>query len=225
MSELNKIQEQLFAISFKIGAIKLDTDFPFTWASGYKMPIYNDSRLFLSSPKARKLILKGLLLLLESLKSPQNINNIAGVATGGIAHGVLLAEYLGIAMQYVRSATKSHGLLRQIEGLPNENYNGENVVVIEDVISTGESSLQAMATLRQAGAQILGCLAVYSYAFPKTEEAFAEAQVPCYAILNFPQLLKYIQKQKIISEKEISQLEQWHYEPFIYPISAPTAVL
>ncbi|MEM9423422.1 MAG: orotate phosphoribosyltransferase [Spirochaetota bacterium] len=210
MSELSQIREELFAISLELGAVRLDMSFPFRWASGYMMPIYNDSRLFLSSPRARALIAQGLEHLLEG----QKVEHIAGVATGGIAHAVLLAERLQLPMQYIRSQAKSHGLLRQVEGLPQGGYNGERVALIEDVSSTGGSALQAAHALEQSGANVLGCFTVYSYAFGKTEMAFAEASLPLRSILSFPQLLNFVAGRRLFRSGEIEQLRAWHKNPF-----------
>ena len=213
MSELSEIRRQLFAISLELGAIQLDMACSFCWASGYMMPIYNDSRLLLFRPKARKLIAGGL----ERLLGGQKVDHIVGVATGGIACAVVLAESLELPMQYIRSRAKAHGLSRQVEGLPGNSYNGSSVVVIEDVISTGESSLQAIKAVRQAGAEVLGCFAVYSYAFPQAEQAFARAGVSYQAILSFPQLLEYLVRYNLFTEREIEQLQQWHRNPFSHP--------
>ncbi len=212
MSKLSEIRKQLFMISLELGTIKVDMSFPFRWASNYMMPIYNDSRLLLSSPKARNFIAEGLELLLEG----QQVCNIAGVATGGIAHAVLLANRRELPMQYIRTSAKSHGLSRKVEGL-NSGYEGSTVAVIEDVISTGESSLQAIQAAQDAGGEVLACLAVYSYAFPKAEQAFAQAGISCQTILNLPQLLDYMEKNQLFSQDEIQQLKQWHSNPFTHP--------
>ena len=197
MFDLTAIRRELFALSLELGSIQVDMRFPFRWASGYMMPIYNDSRLLLSSPRARQLIAAGLEQLAQQSEMAQPCQNIAGVATGGIAHALLLAERWKLPMQYVRSSAKAHGLSRKIEGLPggerSENgYRGQSVLLIEDVISTGESCLKAAEALRQAGAAVSSCLAVYSYAFPKAERAFADSALTCSALLSFPQLLEYM---------------------------------
>ena len=210
-----EIQRELFAISLELGSIQIDMCFPFRWASGYMMPIYNDSRLLLSSPRARQLITAGLEQL--SLRSDL-VQNIAGVATGGIAYALLLAERLKLPMQYVRSSAKAHGLSRKIEGLPRNaqgenHYQGQRVLLVEDVISTGESCLKAVEALRQAGAQVSSCLAVYSYAFSETERAFADSGLKCSALLSFPQLLEYMAGS--LSPEQLEQLRKWHNRPFV----------
>ncbi|WGK69706.1 orotate phosphoribosyltransferase [Candidatus Haliotispira prima] len=219
MSELAEIRRQLFDISLELGAIRLDMNFPFRWASGYMMPIYNDSRLLLSRPKARGLIAEGLELLLRQ-NGHQQVENIAGVATGGIAHALLLAERMQLPMQYVRSETKMHGLSHKIEGLPGScgeaGYKGQSAVVIEDVISTGESALRAVETVRQAGAEVKGCFVIYSYAFSKAEEAFTKAGLTCRAILSFPELLGHVEQQNLFRQEDVEQLRHWHRQPFMY---------
>ena len=182
------------------------------------MPIYNDSRLLLSSPRARRLIAGGLEQLQNALQTaPQPFQNIAGVATGGIAHALLLAERLQLPMQYVRSSAKAHGLSRKIEGLPRKvqgenQYQGQSVLLVEDVISTGKSCLKAAEALRRAGAAVSVCLAVYSYAFPKVERAFADSGLAFSALLSFPQLLEYMAGN--LSPKELERLRAWHSRPF-----------
>ena len=146
------------------------------------------------------------------------MQNIAGVATGGIAHALLLAERLKLPMQYVRSSAKAHGLSRKIEGLPRNaqgenHYQGQRVLLVEDVISTGESCLKAVEALRQAGAQVSSCLAVYSYAFSETERAFADSGLKCSALLSFPQLLEYMAGS--LSPEQLEQLRKWHNRPFV----------
>ena len=217
MFDLTEIRRELFAVSLELGSIQIDMNFPFRWASGYMMPIYNDSRLLLSSPRARQLIADGLEQLAQQREPVQPFQNVAGVATGGIAHALLLAERLQLPMQYVRSSAKAHGLSRKIEGLPRKvqgenQYQGQSVLLIEDVISTGESCLKAAEALRRAGAAVSVCLAVYSYAFPKAERAFADSGLAFSALLSFPQLLEYMAGN--LSPEELERLRTWHSRPF-----------
>ncbi len=216
MSELSEIRHRLLELCLELKAVLLDMSFPFRWASGYMMPIYNDSRLLLSRPEARELIADGLELLLREAGCG-DVEHIAGVATGGIAHAALLAQRLRLPMEYVRSSAKAHGLLRKIEGLPAANYKGRTVAVVEDVVSTGESSLQAIEAVRRAGGAVRGCFVIYSYAFPYAKRAFTEAGLSCRSILSFPQLLEYIEQQRSLSSPEIDTLRQWHRNPFSHP--------
>ena len=218
MSRLAAIRDELFAISLELGAIKLDMNFPFRWSSGYMMPIYNDSRLLLSHPGARRLIAEGLELLLRG-QTCADVANIAGVATGGIAHAVLLAERLQLPVQYVRSSAKAHGSLRQVECLPHGQYGGQyggqSVALIEDVISTGESLLRAVEAVRQIGADVTACFAIYSYDFLKVKEAFAVAALPYGSLLSFGQLLNYIGQRQLFHAEQLVQLREWHADPFV----------
>ena len=220
MSRLAAIRDELFAISLELGAIKLDMNFPFRWSSGYMMPIYNDSRLLLSLPGARRLIAEGLELLLRG-QTCADVANIAGVATGGIAHAVLLAERLQLPVQYVRSSAKAHGSLRQVECLPHGQYGGQSVALIEDVISTGESLLRAVEAVRQIGANVTACFAIYSYDFLKVQQAFAAAALPYGSLLSFAQLLNYVEQRQLFRAEQLAQLREWHADPFV--LRAPQA--
>ncbi len=232
MSRLAAIRDELFAISLELGAIKLDMNFPFRWSSGYMMPIYNDSRLLLSLPGARRLIAEGLELLLRG-QTCADVANIAGVATGGIAHAVLLAERLQLPVQYVRSSAKAHGSLRQVECLPHGQYggqyggqhggqnDGQSVALIEDVISTGESLLRAVEAVRQIGANVTACFAIYSYDFLKVQQAFAAAALPYGSLLSFAQLLNYVGQRQLFRAEQLAQLREWHADPFV--LRAPQA--
>ena len=159
---MNTVAEQVAAYLLDIKAVKLEPSHPFTWASGWKSPIYCDNRKTLSYPQVRTYIRDQFVRLIKS-KYPQ-VELIAGVATGAIAQGALVAQELGLPFVYVRSAAKNHGLENLIEG---EYKSGEKVVVVEDLISTGGSSLQAVEALRGAGCEVLGMVAIFTYGFQK----------------------------------------------------------
>ena len=169
----------------KISAVKLQPALPFTWASGWKSPIYTDNRKTLSYPAIRSFIKIELCRLI--LEKFENIDAIAGVATGAIAQGALIAEQLGLPYVYVRSAPKDHGLENLIEGnlIP-----GQRVVVIEDLISTGGSSLKAVEAIRNVGCEVVGMAAIFSYRFPVAEERFKAANVDVVTLSNYEAVLE-----------------------------------
>jgi len=191
-----------------IGAIKLRPQEPFTWASGWKSPIYRDNRLTLSFPEIRSW-LKNTLADGIRQKFPE-VEIIAGVATAGIPHGALVAEELGLPFIYVRNEAKKHGLTNQIEGKLEA---GNKVVVIEDLVSTGGSSLTAVNSLRTAGAQVEGMCALFTYAFDVADIAFAEAKCNLYTIGDYPALIQYAINKNIIAKEMESQLNEWRQNP------------
>ncbi len=199
-----KIAEYLLQIK----AIKLQPDKPFIWASGWNSPIYCDNRVTLSYPKIRTFIRQ---LFSETIA--QNYSKpdvIAGVATGGIAHGALVAEELGIPFVYVRSDSKKHGLGNQVEGRIEK---GQSVVVIEDLISTGGSSLNAVAALRDAGAQVKGLISIFTYDFAVSQEAFKKAKCPYTSLCDYHILIEQALKANFINEDEMLSLEKWRVDP------------
>ncbi|MDL2230758.1 orotate phosphoribosyltransferase, partial [Alistipes sp. OttesenSCG-928-L06] len=169
---MSSIEKEIAKSLLQIKAIKLNPASPFTWASGWNSPIYCDNRKTLSYPAVRKQVYEAFAQVISE-KYPQ-ADIIAGVATGAIAHGVLAAEAMGKPFIYVRSAPKSHGMTNQVEG---EYTPGAKVVVIEDLVSTGGSSLNAVEALRDAGCEVLGMVAIFTYGFPKAEENFAQNNV------------------------------------------------
>ncbi len=191
-----------------IGAIKLRPQEPFTWASGWKSPIYCDNRLTLSFPEIRSW-LKNTLADGIRQKFP-DVEIIAGVATAGIPHGALVAEELGLPFIYVRSEAKKHGLSNQIEGKLTE---GNKVVVIEDLVSTGGSSLTAVNSLRNTGAQVEGMCALFTYAFDVADIAFDEAKCSLYTIGDYPSLIQFAIHNNIIAIETESQLNEWRQNP------------
>ena len=187
----------------QIGAVKLSPNDPFTWASGKKSPIYCDNRLTLSYPEVRRLICQS---FVEKIKENfKDVEVIAGVATGGIAHGALVAEALGLPMIYVRDKPKGHGRMNLIEGHLEA---GKRVVVIEDLISTGGSSLKAVEGIRESGGNVLGLLAIFTYGFEAANKAFEAANCPFDTLTNFTSLLEELKAQNAL-EAEISFMENW----------------
>ena len=192
----------------QINAIKLQPQNPFTWASGRKSPIYCDNRITLSYPAIRNYIQENLAKQVEELYGKPDI--IAGVATGAIGIGALVADYLNLPFCYVRPEAKSHGRKNQIEGLLEE---GQNVVVIEDLISTGGSSLKAVEALREANANVKGMVAIFTYGFPISEENFKKANVTLNTLSDYDNLLEQAEKSRYISAKEAETLSSWRKNP------------
>ena len=189
-------------------AVKLSPDAPFTWASGWKSPIYCDNRKLLSYPETRKIVYLGLQKLIENNFS--DVEYIAGVATGAIAYGMLVAEAMGKPFVYVRPKPKDHGTGAQIEGdLPK----GARVVVVEDLISTGGSSLSAVDALIKAGANVLGMAAIFSYNFDISREAFENKDVELHTLTNYGSLIETAVDTKYIEASQIETLKQWRISP------------
>ncbi len=192
----------------QIKAIKLQPANPFTWASGWKSPIYCDNRKTLSFPKVRTYIRQSFSeVITEKFGKP---DLIAGVATGGIAHGVLVAQELGIPFVYVRSTPKAHGLGNQIEGYFEEN---QSVVVIEDLISTGGSSLEAVKALRDAGLNVKGLASIFTYGFDEAINNFKKAKCEFVTLTNYDYLMEQALKKKYITEADIESLSDWKENP------------
>jgi len=199
-----KIAEYLLQIK----AIKLQPKNPFVWSSGWNSPIYCDNRKTLSYPAIRTFVRQKFAeAILEEHGKP---DMIAGVATGGIAIGALVAQEMGLPFIYVRSSAKGHGLGNQIEG---DITTGTNVVVIEDLISTGGSSLKAVEALRDAGLTVKGVVAIFNYGFDLAEKAFEDAKCPLIELSNYEIMLELAQKQGIITADEVASLQEWRESP------------
>lgn len=199
-----KIAEHLLQIK----AIKLQPNQPFQWASGWISPIYCDNRKTLSYPKIRTYIRQQLVnAIQENFSEP---DYIAGVATGGIAQGVLVAQDLGLPFVYVRSETKGHGLKNQIEG---DISSGHSVVVVEDLISTGGSSLNAVKALKNIGCDVKGLVSIFDYGFKIAEENFKAEKCPFFSLSNYASLLEKAADSGYINEKDIDSLKQWNESP------------
>lgn len=192
----------------QIKAIKLQPTNPFTWASGWKSPIYCDNRKTLSFPKVRTNIRQSFSELITEKFGKPDI--IAGVATGGIAHGVLVAQELGIPFVYVRSEAKKHGLGNQIEGHFEE---GQSVVVIEDLISTGGSSIEAVKALREANLDVKGLAAIFTYGFEESIKNFEEVKCEFETLTNYDFLIEQAIKKKYINEADLESLIAWKKNP------------
>ena len=200
------VAEKLMAIK----AVKLQPSNPFTWASGWHSPIYCDNRKTLAYPEVRTIIKTGLVSAIQRIYAGQKIDAIAGVATGAIAQGALVADALGVPFLYVRSAPKDHGMGNLIEGEVHEDW---NVVVVEDLISTGMSSLKAVAALRDAKVNVLGMVAIFTYQFPQAQQAFAEAGVELNTLSNYTELVAEAAELNYIKPEEIEVLKQWRANP------------
>ena len=201
--------EKLFAEKLlKVKAIKLQPSNPFTWASGWKSPFYCDNRKTLSYPALRNFVkLEICRIILEKFGQ---VDAIAGVATGAIAQGALVAEELNLPFVYVRSSPKDHGLENLIEG---ELRPGMKVVVIEDLISTGGSSLKAVEAIRRDGCEVIGMIASYTYGFPVAVEAFKNANVELVTLTNYEAVLEVAVKTGYINEEDVALLDAWRKDP------------
>jgi len=195
----------------RIKAVRLSPDQPFTWASGWKSPIYCDNRLTLSYPDVRNHIRESFVKVIE--ENYPTVNMIAGVATGGIALGVLVAQEMGLPFCYVRSNSKGHGMQNRVEGKLEE---GHDVVVVEDLISTGGSSLLAIEALKESGASIRGLVAIFTYGFKESEQAFSNQGVPFHTLSDYSHLLKQALNSGLISEKDLQVLQEWRLDPSLW---------
>lgn len=191
----------------QINAIKLSPQKPFTWASGLKSPIYCDNRIITSYPDVRRSVMES---FIEKSKSFEPFDVIAGVATGGIAHGALLADRLNLPFIYIRAKAKEHGRQNLIEGELPKNA---NVLVIEDLISTGGSSLAAVAAVREAGAKVAGLLAIFTYGFEQSKQAFQDADCPLNTLTNYAALLEEAIQTNAIKAEDLQTLQAWQSDP------------
>ncbi|MDC8006132.1 orotate phosphoribosyltransferase [Aureisphaera galaxeae] len=206
---LNKETAQKTAeLLLQINAIKLQPQNPFTWASGWKSPIYCDNRITLSYPPIRNYLREHLANQIEELYGKPDI--IAGVATGAIGIGMLVADYMNLPFCYVRPEAKKHGRQNQIEGNLQEN---QTVVVVEDLISTGKSSLLAVDALREANAQVKGMVAIFSYGFDISEENFEKSGLSLNTLSNYDNLLEQAEKSHYITAEEATTLAEWRVDP------------
>lgn len=192
----------------QIKAIKLEPNNPFTWASGWKSPIYCDNRITLSFPPIRNFLKENMAkLIIEKYGKP---DVIAGVATGAIAIGVLVAQELGVPFVYVRPEAKKHGRQNKVEGFLES---GSNVVVVEDLISTGQSSLHAVEALKEANVNVKGMIAIFTYGFSIAEENFKTANIDLTTLSNYHHLLEQALKDTYITENELETLTLWRKDP------------
>lgn len=208
---MSTVAETVASQLLQIKAIKLEPEHPFTWASGWKSPIYCDNRKTLSYPEVRSYIKEQFAAAIRA-KYPQ-AEVIAGVATGAIAQGVLVAQELGLPFIYVRSSAKGHGLENLIEG---EYKAGQKVVVIEDLISTGGSSLQAVEALRGGGCNVLGMMAIFTYGFRKAVDNFKAAGCQLDTLSDYNAMIDLAVKSGYIKEAEVEKLKEWRISPEAY---------
>ncbi len=206
---MNTVEKLVASQLLGVEAVKLQPNQPFTWASGWKSPIYCDNRKTLSYPKVRSTIKLELARII--MEKYPDVEVIAGVATGAIAQGALVADALGLPFVYVRSAKKDHGMGNLVEGYLEE---GKKVVVVEDLISTGGSSLKAVAALRnEKKADVLGMVAIFTYGFPVAQEQFAAANVELTTLSNYNALLELAAETNYIDASVIPTLQEWRKDP------------
>ena len=205
---MDNLAKQIATDLLQIKAIKLDSANYFTWASGWYSPIYCDNRKTLSYPSLRKTIYKAFASLITEKFA--DVDVIAGVATGAIAHGALVAEELGKPFVYVRSAPKAHGLENLIEGdLPE----GKRVVVVEDLISTGGSSIAAVNALRKAGSEVLGMVAIFTYGFDIARKQMENNDCLLYTLSDYSSLIEQAMALGYVKEEELATLKEWRESP------------
>ena len=204
----SEIEQKVAEFLLQIKAIKLQPNNPFTWASGLKSPIYCDNRITLSYPSVRTYLRQKLTELIQEEYGPAGV--IAGVATAGIPQGVLVAQELGLPFIYVRASAKEHGTGKLIEGEINP---GQRVVLVEDLISTGKSSIQAIDTLRDAGYEVAGLAAIFSYGFNVATENFINAKCKIKTLSNYPALIQYAAEHNYITEADLRLLSEWSANP------------
>lgn len=203
----HKIAEYLLQIK----AVKLQPDQPFTWASGWKSPIYCDNRKTLSYPQIRTFIRQQFVNVINNEFAKPDV--IAGVATGGIAQGALVAQDMGLPFVYVRSEAKKHGLTNMIEGVVEQ---GQSVVVIEDLISTAGSSMKAIDALREKGCTVKGMVAIFTYGFDEATENLKKANCKTATLCDYNTLIDVALKQNYINESDLASLKEWREKPFAW---------
>ena len=205
---MNTVSKQIAEKLLQIKAIKLEPTNHFTWASGWYSPIYCDNRKTLSYPEVRNFIKDAFVDIIKNNYCDFDV--VAGVATGAIAQGALIADKLGKPFVYVRSQAKDHGMGNMIEGIVKE---GQKVLVIEDLISTGGSSLNAVKALRDAGCEVIGMLAIFSYNFQKAIDAFKEENVELITLSNYDDLVDKAIETGYVSETDVELLKEWRLSP------------
>ncbi len=204
----NETASKVAEFLLQIKAIKLQPDQPFTWASGWKSPIYCDNRISLSYPRIRTYIRQELVKLIENKFGRPDL--IAGVATAAIAQGALVAEAMGLPFVYVRASAKDHGMKNKIEGEVKEH---QSAVVIEDLISTGKSSLEVVHDLRENGVIVKGLVSIFNYGFEAASDSFKKASCPVYSLSNYDALLRQALETGYITKKDVEILKLWRQHP------------
>lgn len=213
---MKNVERLLAEKLLQISAIILQVDNPFTWASGWNSPIYTDNRKTLSYPEIRSFI--KIELCRNILENFKDVDLIAGVATGAIAQGALVADELGLPYVYVRSTPKDHGLENLIEGTIKP---GQKVVVIEDLVSTGHSSLKAVDAIRSAGGIVLGMVALFSYGFPEAHENMKKAKVKLIALSNYNAMIDAALATNYIQQSDVETLREWRKDPANWNVRGP----
>lgn len=208
MVNINSIAKQVAESLLEIGAVALRPHQPFTWTSGIKSPIYCDNRLTMSYPEIRDLIAESFATVIR--ESYPDTEVIAGTATAGIPHAAFVAQKLGLPMAYIRDKAKGHGKENQIEGLIKA---GQKVIVIEDLISTGGSSIKAAQAVHEAGAVPQAVLAIFSYQLDKAVNAFAEAGIPLQTLSNYTALIDVAAERGVIKSEDLELLKSWRQDP------------
>ena len=203
-----EIGKQVAKTLLQINAIILQAENPFTWASGWKSPVYCDNRKILSFPESRTFIRQSLVSVIQKKYGSSNL--IAGVATGAIAYGALVAEEMGLPFIYVRSKKKGHGKQNMIEGTYTS---GQSVIVIEDLISSGKSSLEAVDALQDEGLNVKGLISIFTYGFDTATKNFKKADCEFISLCNYSTLLQEAVKQEYINKKDLETLEKWRENP------------
>ena len=208
MQQLENVAAKIAEYLLEINAIKLNPNEPFTWASGWKSPIYSDNRLSLSHPVIRDYIKKELGKLVHTFYP--DAEAIVGVATAGIAPGVLVADEIDLPFGYVRSEPKKHGMGKQVEG---DIKPKQKIVVVEDLVSTGKSSLQAIDSLRDFGCEVLGMVSIFTYGFDVANDNFKAANCSFHSLSNYMVLIDVAVEKKLIQQEQIAILNEWRKSP------------
>lgn len=208
MNNYNEVEQKVAESLLQIKAIKLQPKNPFTWASGWKSPIYCDNRIALSHPSIRTYIRQNLSQLIQ--EEYGTVDMISGVATAGIPQGVLVAQDLGLPFSYVRSSAKGHGRQNLIEG---DVSSGQRVVVIEDLVSTGKSSLAAVQALREVECNVVGLVSIFTYGFDEAEKSFKNAKCKLHSLCNYNALINVAVENGYILESDVEMLEEWRKDP------------
>jgi len=208
MHQNNEVAENIAKSLLQVKAVKLNPKKPFTWASGWKSPIYCDNRLTMSYPQIRTYIRQEFVKMIR--EEVGDIDIVVGVATGGIGIGALVAQEMGLPFAYVRSSQKSHGLTNQIEGVVES---GQRAVVIEDLISTGGSSMKAVEALREVGCNVKAMIAIFNYGFDVATQTFAKAKCRMLSLSNYDALIEYAQSSDLLKKGEFTELKKWRTNP------------
>ncbi len=210
-----KYSRELAEAALKIQAIRLSPDSPFTWASGYRMPVYNDNRLLLAHPEFRDIVLRAMTFVVK--QAELNCDFIAGIPTAGLPWGAMLADRMVKPFLYARKDAKDHGRRRQVEGVDDPaELKGKRILVVEDLISTGRSSMESIEVFRSFGAELPACISIFSYGFPEAADAFTAKQILPLSILDFPELMNIMEENRTFSAEQLTLLRSWNSDPFAW---------